>query len=230
MAKSSVVYECSNCGAQSPKWAGQCSECGKWNTLSETVVSDKISNRKFSNSQIKGKLLGLDEVEGNVGERVSTKIGELDRVLGGGLVSGEVVLMVGEPGIGKSTLLTQLALNMGNENLKSKIPNNKQIQNSNKLNSKEFDDLDLEFGASTRSVVYVCGEESPGQVKIRVNRMGGEKKGSNLKMLAEMDIDTIISIINKESISLLIIDSVQTIYTSDLPGLAGSVSQIRTVS
>ena len=94
MAKSSVVYECSNCGAQSPKWAGQCSECGKWNTLSETVVSDKISNRKFSNSQIKGKLLGLDEVEGNVGERVSTKIGELDRVLGGGLVSGEVVLRV----------------------------------------------------------------------------------------------------------------------------------------
>lgn len=190
MAKSSVVYECSNCGAQSPKWAGQCGECRKWNTLSESVVSDKFSNRKFSNSQIKGKLLGLDEVEGKVGERESTKIGELDRVLGGGLVSGEVVLMVGEPGIGKSTLLTQLSLNMQN-------------------------------------VVYVCGEESPGQVKIRVNRMGGEKKGSNLKMLAEMDVDTIISTINKESISLLIIDSVQTIYTSDLPGLAGSVSQIR---
>lgn len=137
-----------------------------------------------------GKLLGLDEVEGKVGERVTTGIGEMDRVLGGGLVSGEVVLMVGEPGIGKSTLLTQLSLNMSN-------------------------------------VVYVCGEESPGQVKIRVNRMGGEKRGSNLKMLAEMDVDTIISTINKESISLLIVDSVQTLYTSDLPGLAGSVSQIR---
>ena len=190
MSKSSVIYECSNCGAQSPKWAGQCGECGKWNTLSETVVSDKISNRKFSNSQIKGKLLGLDEVEGKVGERSTTGIGELDRVLGGGLVAGEVVLMVGEPGIGKSTLLTQLSLNMSN-------------------------------------VVYVCGEESPGQVKIRVNRMEGDGSKTNLKMLAEMDVDVIISTINKVDISLLIIDSVQTIYTSDLPGLAGSVSQIR---
>lgn len=136
------------------------------------------------------KLLSLSEIEGKVGERKSTKIGELDRVLGGGLVAGEVVLMVGEPGIGKSTLLTQLSLNMSN-------------------------------------VVYVCGEESPGQVKIRVNRMGGDGSKTNLRMLAEMDVDTIISTINKESISLLIIDSVQTIYTSDLPGLAGSVSQIR---
>ncbi len=191
--KSNIVYECRSCGAQSPKWAGQCPECGKWNTLTESVdvsVNRRTGNSAGRSTSRSAKLLGLDEVEGKVGERESTKIGELDRVLGGGLVSGEVVLMVGEPGIGKSTLLTQLSLNMQN-------------------------------------VVYVCGEESPGQVKIRVNRMGGESKGSNLKMLAEMDVDTIISTINKESISLLIIDSVQTIYTSDLPGLAGSVSQIR---
>lgn len=193
MAKASVVYECSNCGAQSPKWSGQCGECGKWNTLMESVgVSvgqrfGRSDSRKISGSV---KLLSLSEIEGKVGERKSTKIGELDRVLGGGLVAGEVVLMVGEPGIGKSTLLTQLSLNMSN-------------------------------------VVYVCGEESPGQVKIRVNRMGGDGSKTNLRMLAEMDVDTIISTINKESISLLIIDSVQTIYTSDLPGLAGSVSQIR---
>lgn len=147
----------------------------------------RSDSRKISGSV---KLLSLSEIEGKVGERKSTKIGELDRVLGGGLVAGEVVLMVGEPGIGKSTLLTQLSLNMSN-------------------------------------VVYVCGEESPGQVKIRVNRMGGDGSKTNLRMLAEMDVDTIISTINKESISLLIIDSVQTIYTSDLPGLAGSVSQIR---
>jgi len=188
--KNSIVYECSNCGAQSPKWAGQCGECKSWNTFVENVYSKKS---QITNSQIRksgAKLLGLDEVEGKVGERQSTRIGELDRVLGGGLVAGEVVLMVGEPGIGKSTLLTQLSLNMSN-------------------------------------VVYVCGEESPGQVKMRVNRMRREKTGNNLKMLAEMDVDVIISTINKESISLLIIDSVQTIYTSDLPGLAGSVSQIR---
>lgn len=191
MVKSSVIYECSNCGAQSPKWAGQCSECGKWNTLSESVGN--LGYRqvgKSAKSVGTAKLLSLSEIEGKVGERASTKIGELDRVLGGGLVAGEVVLMVGEPGIGKSTLLTQLSLNMSN-------------------------------------VVYVCGEESPGQVKIRVNRMGGDGSKTNLRMLAEMDVDTIISTINKESISLLIIDSVQTIYTSDLPGLAGSVSQIR---
>ncbi len=202
--KSSVFYECTNCGSQSAKWQGQCSECGKWNTLSETVVSDKFSNRKSSNSQIKGKLLGLDEVEGKVGERQSTKIGELDRVLGGGLVPGEVVLMVGEPGIGKSTLLTQLALNMG-----------QKITNPKFTNSQ------------IGEVVYVCGEESPGQVKIRVNRMGGVGTKTNLKMLAEMNVDVIISTIEKNEISLLIVDSVQTLYTADLPGLAGSVSQIR---
>ena len=191
MAKASVVYECSNCGAQSPKWSGQCGECGKWNTLSESVGNlGYRQGGKAAKSVGTAKLLSLSEIEGKVGERASTKIGELDRVLGGGLVAGEVVLMVGEPGIGKSTLLTQLSLNMSN-------------------------------------VVYVCGEESPGQVKIRVNRMGGDGSKTNLRMLAEMDVDTIISTINKESISLLIIDSVQTIYTSDLPGLAGSVSQIR---
>lgn len=189
--KNPVIYECSNCGAQSKKWQGQCGECGKWNTLSESVGN--LGYRqvgKSAKSVGTAKLLSLSEIEGKVGERASTKIGELDRVLGGGLVAGEVVLMVGEPGIGKSTLLTQLSLNMSN-------------------------------------VVYVCGEESPGQVKIRVNRMGGDGSKTNLRMLAEMDVDTIISTVNKESISLLIIDSVQTIYTTDLPGLAGSVSQIR---
>lgn len=191
--KSSLVYECSSCGAQSPKWAGQCGECGKWNTLTEQINS--LGQRSKVKSVKNGvTLLRLDEVVGKVGERITTGIGELDRVLGGGLVAGEVVLIVGEPGIGKSTLLTQLSLNMSN-------------------------------------VVYVCGEESPGQVKIRVNRMGGgvvdKHSGLSLRMLAEMDVDVIISTINKVDISLLIIDSVQTIYTSDLPGLAGSVSQIR---
>lgn len=190
--KRSVVYECSSCGAQSPKWAGQCSECGKWNTLSEGI-SSSVGQRVGKSAKSVGiaNLLSLGEIEGKVGERRSTRIGELDRVLGGGLVAGEVVLLVGEPGIGKSTLLTQLALNIA-------------------------------------GVVYVCGEESPGQVKMRVNRMAGkDERSSQLKMLAEMDIDTIIGTLNKQDISLLIIDSVQTLYTNDLPGLAGSISQIR---
>lgn len=188
--KSSVVYECSNCGAQSAKWAGQCSECGKWNTLVEAFASTKISNRKFSNSQMGAKLQKLSEIEVGEVTRRATGIGELDRVLGGGIVPGEVILMIGEPGIGKSTILTQLALKMG-------------------------------------KVAYICGEESPGQVKIRVERLGKKSKDSQMQMLAETDVDAIIGSIGNIDLSLVIIDSVQTLYSTDLPGLAGSISQIR---
>ncbi len=194
MAKSSVVYECQECGAQSPKWSGQCPECGKWNSLVESVMVGR--DQKFRSSQSKdrnygqGKLQKLEEIESGKVLRIQTGIGELDRVLGGGIVPGEVILMIGEPGIGKSTILTQLALEM-------------------------------------EKVVYVCGEESPGQVKIRVDRLGKRKSGKELSMLAETDVDVIIASIDKLDLSLVIIDSVQTLYSSDLPGLAGSISQIR---
>lgn len=192
MAKSSVVFECSNCGSQYPKWQGQCGECGKWNSLVESL--NVIKSVKSGRVGAGAKLQSLGEIEGKVGERAKTGITELDRVLGGGLVAGSVSLMIGEPGIGKSTLLTQLALNLYN-------------------------------------VVYVCGEESPGQVKLRVERMktGIRKQelGSSLKMLAEMDVDTIVATLDKQDISLLIVDSVQTLYTTELSGMAGSISQIR---
>lgn len=193
MPKSSVVFECQNCGSQYPKWQGQCSECGKWNTLTESVLSARdVRSKKLDVSG--SKLQILEEIEGKVGERTKTGIEELDRVLGGGLVAGSVSLMIGEPGIGKSTLLTQLSLNLSN-------------------------------------VVYVCGEESPGQVKMRVERMGKDRRKqeivSSLKMLAEMDVDAIVATLDKQDISLLIVDSVQTLYTTDLSGMAGSISQIR---
>lgn len=193
MAKSSVVYECTNCGAQSPKWSGQCPECGKWNSMVEAIVSTKDSRFKVHDSRTGAKLQNLGEVEGKVAERRVTGIGELDRVLGGGLVPGEVVLLIGEPGIGKSTLLTQLALRITN-------------------------------------TVYVCGEESPSQVKLRVERMSSlhtRYAMDSLKMLAETDVDAVIGTIEKVELSLLIVDSVQTLFTSQLPGLAGSISQIR---
>jgi DNA repair protein RadA/Sms len=135
----------------------------------------------------------LEEIESGKVERRQTGIGELDRVLGGGLVPGEVVLMIGEPGIGKSTILTQLAL--------------RQSQG--------------------KQVVYVCGEESPGQVKLRINRLGEKVGKVELKMLAETDVDMIIASIDKLDLSLVIIDSVQTLYSSELPGTVGSISQIR---
>lgn len=196
MGKSSVVFECSECGAQYPKWAGRCEECGKWNSLTETVLSVRnVHQSQMSNAHKLGsKLQKLEEIESGQVERRATGIGELDRVLGGGLVPGEVVLMIGEPGIGKSTLLTQLALR-------------------------------------TDKVVYVCGEESPGQVKLRIQRMkqNKEQRISNidLQMLAETDVDAIIASIEKLDLSLVIIDSVQTLYSSELPGTAGSISQIR---
>jgi len=190
MSKSSIVYECSNCGVQSAKWAGQCGECRSWNTLIEAVYSKKS---QIKNSQILksgSKLQKLSEIEGGEVMRRVTGIGELDRVLGGGIVPGEVVLMIGEPGIGKSTILTQLSLLMG-------------------------------------KVVYVCGEESPGQVKLRVERLGKKMKSDDLQMLAETNVDSIVATVDKLELSLLIIDSVQTLYTDDLPGMAGNIAQIR---
>ena len=130
-----MVYECNKFGGQSHKRAGQCGECGKWNTLTETVVSVRGNRKQELGNRSTNKLQTLSDIESGKVERRQTGIGELDRVLGGGLVLGEVVLMIGEPGIGKSTLLTQLALQM-------------------------------------ESVVYVCGEESPGQVKMRVESVG----------------------------------------------------------
>lgn len=191
--KSSVVYECNNCGAQSAKWAGQCSECGKWNTMEEGVVRDV--RRKTKDASV-GKLQKLSEIEISAVTRRVTGIGELDRVLGGGIVPGEVILMIGEPGIGKSTLLTQLALRQ----------------------------------AQGKLVVYVCGEESPGQVKIRIGRLQGQSLQGELQMLAETDVDAIIATIGRiqgSAPTMVIIDSVQTLYSTELPGLAGSISQIR---
>jgi len=194
MSKNNIVYECSNCGAQYPKWGGQCGECGKWNTLVEELRVESARSQPFNKERnfVKAKLQGLNEVEAKAGERVSTKIGELDRVLGGGLVAGEVALIIGEPGIGKSTLLTQLALNLP-------------------------------------KVVYVAGEESPSQIKLRVERMRYKERNlvSGLQLLAETNVDSIIAMVENEDLSLLIVDSVQTLYSSDLSGLAGSISQIR---
>ncbi len=187
MAKREVVFECTNCGSQFPKWAGQCGECGKWNTLVEGIA---VTARKHGKTVAQGtaKVTKLSEVEARESERTPTGIGELDRVLGGGFVAGEVVLIAGEPGIGKSTLLTQLAIKQ-------------------------------------KGTVYVCGEESPGQVKLRVSRMGGQKV--EIGLLAETDVDVVVSALGRERTSLVIVDSIQTLTTADLSGMAGSVAQIK---
>lgn len=194
-------YVCQQCGYESTGWLGKCPNCGEWNTLVETVTATgrgrEIKGKK--RALVAAKSVKLSEIENVTTKRISTKISELDRVLGGGLVPGQVVLIAGEPGIGKSTLLTQLADNLSKINHSS-------------------------------SVLYVCGEESSTQVKVRADRLGVKK--TNINLLEDTDVDSVIDILASqgESLQAVIVDSIQTMTTSDLSGMAGSVGQVRECS
>ncbi len=187
--KSKTVYICQNCGYESSQWIGQCPECKEWNTFEEDV---KISTKSTQTGRkSSSKAVPLSEVASTVPNRISTQIAEFDRVLGGGLVPGQVVLLSGAPGIGKSTILTEIA---------------KNIQDS--------------------SVLYICGEESPYQIKLRTARMN--YKAENLLILTETNVNNIIlSIENTQNIGLIVIDSIQTVYADEFSGIAGSISQIK---
>ncbi len=186
-------YICQQCGYESTGWMGKCPECGTWNSLVETVTqsgsSKSIKKNSKQSSVSSNQPINLSDIKTSVTERISTKISELDRVLGGGLVLGQVVLIAGEPGIGKSTLLLQLADNLS-------------------------------------QVLYVCGEESINQVKVRAERLGVKK--SDIKLLEDTDVDSVVGTISGATdISAVIVDSIQTMTTSDLSGMAGSVGQVR---
>ncbi len=188
MPKTSVRYVCQNCGQEFLKWSGQCGSCGEWNTLVETAVTaPRSKNNRSSKNRAASQIIKFSQVKGKEFIRLKTGIHELDRVLGGGLVPGSVVLLAGEPGIGKSTLLTQLAIKL-----------------------KE-------------NILYVCGEESPEQIKLRINRLG--QAGDNLSFLPTTDVDDVVA--SSSDAKILIVDSIQTMATSDLTGMAGSVGQIR---
>lgn len=200
MAKAKSIYTCQSCGNTSPRWAGQCSECGEWNTFVESVVSTGTSSRGGSigsSSSATGKTIYLSDVKSKEIQRLSSGIDEFDRVLGGGFVPGQVILLAGEPGIGKSTLLTQLSQTI------------KKAQNKN--------------------VAYVAGEESPEQIKIRAERLKYNPDNLimvpeiNLEIIA----NTIENIAVKENLGLVIVDSVQTTTSDALSGIAGSVGQVR---
>lgn len=186
-------YICQQCGYESTGWLGRCPNCGEWNSMVETVVetSSKSSTaRSKQSSNYKSQTVKLSDIKTASIKRISTEISELDRVLGGGLVPGQAVLIAGEPGIGKSTLLTQLA-------------------------------------ASLSTVLYVCGEESASQVKVRADRLG--VKNSNIELLEDTDVDSVIDQISAMAAppSAIIVDSIQTMTTGDLSGMAGSVGQVR---
>jgi len=191
------VFVCQNCGYESPKWLGRCPSCQEWNSLVETQKIEP-ANRK-GNRRPAAATIGLDKISLQEKEKTPTGFEELDRVLGGGLVAGGVVLLAGEPGIGKSTLLLQMAACYSQR--RQSVKNPRQV------------------------VFYVCGEESPSQIKLRANRLGF--LGQNLMLLPETDVDAVIQSLEKEKPALVIVDSIQTMTTTCLAGSAGSVGQVR---
>jgi len=195
MAKVKSVYVCQNCGVSSPKWVGKCSSCGEWNTYVEERVSKGSGSQEKAwadEGMAKGpsKPLKLTEIQSTAEKRMQTSDQELNRVLGGGIVRGSLVLIGGEPGIGKSTLMLQLALSAKNTN-----------------------------------VLYVSGEESQQQIKMRADRIGYDD--TSCCILAETGLDQIFVQIKALAPRLVIIDSIQTLQSSKVESAPGSVSQVR---
>ncbi len=196
MAKSRYVYECSACGYESSKWNGKCPSCGAWNTFQE-AVSEPVSSSSSSSREIRDlsdSILELDDIGADNDVRYDTGIGELNRVLGGGLVKGSLVLLGGEPGIGKSTILLQICQYLGEEH----------------------------------SILYVSGEESARQIKLRAQRLGVDTE--NLYLLTSTDAEAVAETIASASPDIAIIDSIQTMNISRITSSPGSLTQVRECS
>ena len=191
MTKVKSIYICSNCGHKSPKWQGQCTSCGSWNTYEEEVVQKSSLNKKpwLAEEKKNRNPQSLEEIKLGVTQRMPTGNSELDRVLGGGLVAGSLILLGGQPGIGKSTLLLQIAKKIG------------------------------------QKVLYISGEESKEQIKMRAERINSVNK--NLYISMETSTEKIVSDCKVLKPSLVIIDSIQTISSPAIDSIQGSVSQIR---
>ena len=195
MAKGKTsVFFCQNCGYESSKWMGQCPGCREWNTFVEEVIDKKSAGTlsKKKESVAEAKVLPLSQIEMTYDKRVSTGMKELDRVLGGGIVQGSMVLVGGDPGIGKSTLLLQVCRNLSEQKIK---------------------------------VLYISGEESLQQIKIRAERIGSFT--DSLKLLCETNLDTIKAVIDREKPQIVVIDSIQTMFNEEVSSAPGSVSQVR---
>lgn len=193
--KTKSVYICNECGYQSPKWLGKCPGCNNWNTLIETLDTPQQKTGSVSKPAGVQSTLNrpkqINEVTHTVKSRFSTGLGELDRVLGGGMVSGEMILVGGDPGIGKSTLLLEICQSIG----------------------------------QSRKILYVSGEESAAQIKIRAERLGVTTE--NLYLLSETDVGTILDSIYDSKPDVVIIDSIQTMHIEEISSASGSVPQVR---
>ncbi|BDD94490.1 DNA repair protein RadA [Pandoraea sp. NE5] len=195
MAKAKTVYICTECGGQTPKWAGQCPHCNGWNSLVESVAEAPTGHRYQSLAK-STPVRKLAQIEAADVPRFSSGVSEFDRVLGGGLVAGGVVLIGGDPGIGKSTLLLQSLANLARE----------------------------------RRALYVSGEESGAQIALRAQRLGlgaAGEGGGELDLLAEIQLEKILGAIESEKPDVVVIDSIQTVYSEALSSAPGSVAQVR---
>ena len=207
MAKDKTAYVCSNCGQESPKWIGKCPACGQWNTFKEIKIAGDTKQQAATTAAAtaghalrQNKVQRLRDISSKDDPRIDMHDAELNRVLGGGLVPGSIVLLGGEPGIGKSTLSLQTMLNM-----------------------------------PEKKILYVSGEESAHQLKMRAERLGGERsalplcsaKNENFLLLTENSLESIFDHIKEVQPELIVIDSIQTISTEDVESSAGSIAQVR---
>ena len=192
-SKLKTIYVCTECGYEAPKWYGKCPGCGEWNTMEEEIRdTSPVSSKSAGVSSAAGlKPVRMNEIDTAEEERYLTGMGELDRVLGGGIVKGSLVLISGDPGIGKSTILLQICEHLG----------------------------------KLLKILYVTGEESRRQIKLRASRLGVSSE--NLYVLANTDLRAILQTVEAEKPDLLMIDSIQTMSLSDLSSSPGSVSQVR---
>ena len=187
-SKTKVIYACNECGAESAKWYGRCPACGAWNSMEEQIQAQSVAS---GGNRTMAKAQSITHIQPNDRQRYGTGLKELDRVLGGGIVRGGLMLIGGDPGIGKSTLLLQICQHLG----------------------------------ENHTVLYVSGEESEGQIKLRADRLG--VTGANLLVLCENDMDTILSSIQDEKPDVVIIDSIQTMNLAEVASASGSVTQVR---
>jgi len=189
-AKKSIFF-CGNCGHEESKWLGQCPMCKEWNTFTEEKVSKGQSSAAVREKK-EASIMTLSSIDTDAEDRILTHIGELDRVLGGGIVKGSLILVGGDPGIGKSTLLLQVC---------------------------------RELAGDERNILYISGEESLKQIKLRANRMGDFAE--SLLLLCETNLEVIRSVIEERKSEVVIIDSIQTMYSEEVGSAPGSVSQVR---
>ena len=188
------MFFCKNCGAESPKWIGKCPSCGEWNTFTEEIVATKSKSLTFDNTPERRSMtpVKISEIKTEEYPRIQLPSKELNRVLGGGLVTGSIILLGGEPGIGKSTLILQNVLRI-----------------------------------RSRKVLYISGEESSQQLRMRADRIAGGKMDCECYLLCETSLENIFTCLKQENPQLVIVDSIQTIASEMIESAAGSVSQVR---